>query len=63
MSNRFCRTCQKKTEHNRITDLLGVGDRDGIATRLFFGAITLGASEAMADRYLECHECGRRTRA
>jgi hypothetical protein len=60
---RFCRSCQKKTEHDHATDLLGLGDRDGVATRLFFGVLTLGASEVMANRFYECQECGRRARA
>ena len=63
MTYRFCRTCQKRTDHDHITDLLGDGSRDGVYTRAFFGFLTLGGSEAMADRYLECHECGRKTRA
>lgn len=60
---RFCRCCQRKTEHDHYTDLLGLGDRSSVAERLFFGVITLGASEAMADKRYECQECGRRSAA
>lgn len=60
---RFCRICQKKTDHDHFVDLLSVGDRDGFATRLFFGIVTMGASEVMADRRYECQECGKVTRA
>ena len=60
---RFCRFCLKKTDHDKHTDLLGIGDSDGVAARIFFVVVTLGASEAMADRYWECQECGKTTRA
>lgn len=61
--HRFCRVCTRKTEHDRYTDIMGVGNRAGIAERLFFGVVSLGASEVMADRYLECQECGKVSRA
>lgn len=59
---RFCSCCGKKTGHEKFTDLLGLGERSGFAERLFFGVISMGASEVMADRYIECDECGKVTK-
>ena len=59
---RFCRNCCKKTEHEKFVDLLGTGHRAGVVERLFFSVVSVGASEVMADRYVECDECGKITR-
>lgn len=52
----------KRTDHEDIVDLMGDGSRNGLLSRAFFCIVTIGASEGMADRYIECQECGKITR-
>lgn len=59
---KFCRTCRKKTDHDKRVDLLGDGWSGPLERALCF-VLSMGASEVMASRYLECEECGRVTRA
>lgn len=62
MTKRFCYACWKKTEHDVRVDIHGDGSWSDMGERLFLGIVTMGASEAMADKYLQCEECGRITR-
>lgn len=61
--HRYCRYCQKKTDHDTYKDLFGMGERSNVAERLFFGMMTLGASEAIGTTRRECQECGTVTTA
>lgn len=60
---RFCHCCGKKTDHDKRVDVHGLGRFSDAGERLFLGIVTMGASEAFADRYLQCEECGKVTRA
>lgn len=60
---RFCRGCGKKTNHDKRVDIHGQGSWSGAGERLLLGIATMGASEAFAERYLECEECGKVTGA
>lgn len=59
ITSKYCKKCQKKTDHRHVR-VSGLGDEnEGAVKRLFIGAVTLGISEVFADHYLECAECGR----
>ncbi len=60
---RYCKRCDCATDHHQIrVNVLGESN-EGIVSRVIWGIISLGANEALADRYLECNECGSRRRA
>ena len=59
---RFCHQCGKKTVHDKKTDVHGNGSFTGPIERTLLFFVTFAASEAMADRYVQCEECGRISR-
>lgn len=60
MTTRYCRRCDCPTDHSKIrVNVMGDTD-EGVVSRFFWGVLSLGANEALADRYLECNECGAR---
>lgn len=59
-ARRYCRSCDASTEHIPVR-VNAFGDEDeGVVSRVIFGALSVGLSEACADNVLECVECGRR---
>lgn len=60
MTVRYCKWCAKPTNHSKIrVNVMGETD-EGIISRVLWGVLSLGANEALADRYLECNSCGER---
>lgn len=59
---RYCPGCKCATGHRRIRINAISGQEDeGLVARTFFGVISGGVSELMADEAHECIECGRRS--
>lgn len=55
---RYCRYCRCGTKHTPIRiNVLGDTD-EGIISRIIWGVLSVGASEGLSDKYLECDECG-----
>jgi len=58
--NRFCKTCNKSTDHQRV-HVSAFGEAgEPVVSRIFAGLFTAGMSELMSDYYLECQECGKK---
>lgn len=61
-TTRFCYRCDKRAKHDRLVDVTGNGRPDSAVQRIACFVVSLGASEVFADRYLQCHECGKVTK-
>ena len=59
---RWCKSCDQTTPHDSFVDGLAQGQKSSAGERLFFGVVTFGFSEAIADRWNKCQRCGRKER-
>lgn len=60
MKKLYCHRCEGTTEHHAVRKNIFGEESEWIGTRLFFGICSAGVSEFLADRFLECSECGKR---
>lgn len=61
-TRRYCRRCKEETLHDASTDIWGFGQGTGRAERAFMALVTVGLSEASADRAFVCQCCGTRVK-